>query len=263
MSLTPSASASDLADLPRVRRISRADLNWALSEGWSDFKAKRGDILVLAFIYPFIGLMAILLMFDGALLPMAFPVVAGLSIFGPAAASGFYEIARRRENGLESGWLHFFDPMRGRGRLGLMVLTAGLAIWFMAWLGAAWMLYAATIGEDYPLSRAEFLRRLFYTPEGLTLIVLGNLVGFVFACITLAVAVVSFPMVVDKPVGALLAVETSMRAVVENPEVMSAWGLRVALLLALGCLPAFVGLAIVAPVLGYATWHLYTRLVER
>ena len=266
MSLSPSASAPPydaVAAVPRVRRISQADLGWALAEGWRDFKAERGDVLVLAFVYPLIGAVAILLTFNGALLPMVFPLVAGLSIFGPAAASGFYEIARRREIGLESGWLHFFDPLRGRGRGGLIMLTAGLALWFLAWLGAAWMVYGMTIGADYPLSRAEFLRRLLSTPDGLIMIVVGNLVGFAFACVSLAVAVVSFPMAVDKPVRVDLAVETSIRAVAANPWVMASWGVRVAILLALGCLPAFIGLAVVLPVLGYATWHLYTRLVER
>lgn len=272
MSLSPSAVPSpstaslvsgDVVRRPRVRRISQADLDWALSEGWEDFKAKRGDILVLAFIYPLVGIVAILLTFNGAMLPLVFPMVAGLSIFGPAAASGFYEIARRREIGLESGWLHVFDPWRGPGRAGPILLTFGLALWFLVWLGAAWMIYAATIGADYPLSRAEFLRRLFSTPQGLTMIVLGNGIGFVFACITLAFAATSFPMVVDKPVGVDVAVETSIRAVAANPRVMASWGLRVAGLLVLGCLPAFIGLAVVLPVLGYATWHLYTRLVER
>ena len=265
MSLSPSAAAPPYADaaVPRVRRVSQADLSWALAEGWRDFKAKRGDILVLAFVYPLIGAVAILLTFNSALLPMVFPLVAGLSIFGPAAASGFYEIARRREIGLDSGWLHFFDPLRGRGRDGLIMLTVGLAVWFLAWLGAAWMIYGMTIGADYPLSRTEFLRRLLSTPDGLIMIVVGNLVGFVFACVTLILAVVSFPMAVDRPVRVDVAVETSIRAFAANPQVMAAWGLRVAGLLALGCLPAFIGLAVVLPVLGYATWHLYTRLVER
>jgi uncharacterized membrane protein len=125
------------------------------------------------------------------------------------------------------------------------------------------MIYGMTIGADYPLSRAEFLRRLLTTPEGLIMIAVGNLVGFAFACVTLALAVVSFPMVVDRPVRVDVAVETSIRAVAANPWVMASWGLRVAVLLALGCLPAFIGLAVVLPVLGYATWHLYTRVVER
>jgi len=248
---------------PNVRHINEDDLRWALSEGWKDFQAKRGDILFLAVIYPLVGLAAAVAVFNEQMLPMFFPLVAGLSIFGPAVASGFYEIARRRELGLESSWLHFLDPVRGRRGAGLAVLTVGLAILFAAWLLAAWAIYADTLGTDHPAGAAEFFRRVFTTPEGWTMIVLGNLVGFMFAVATLVLAVVSFPMVVDKPVDADVAVSTSVRAVMENPKVMALWGLRVAALLALGCLPGFVGLAIVLPLLGYATWHLYTRLVER
>lgn len=263
MTMSHSISTPGAAAPHRVRRISEADLSWALTEGWNDFKAKRGDILVLAVIYPLVGLMAILLVFNGALMPLVFPMVAGLSIFGPAAASGFYEVARRRELGLESGWLHFFDPLSGRSRTGLAILTAFLGLMFLGWLCAAWLIYGATLWVDYPVSRMEFLSRLFSTSQGWTLIVVGNLVGFVFACMTLVVAVVSFPMMVDKAIDADIAVATSIRAVAANPRVMARWGLWVAVLLVLGCLPLFIGLAIVLPVLGYATWHLYTRLVER
>lgn len=247
----------------QVRRIDEADLRWALAEGWKDFQEKRGDVIFLALIYPVVGLAAAVAVFNDRLLPMFFPLVAGLSIFGPAVAAGFYEIARRHELGLGSSWLHFLDPLRGRSRASLMILTAGLAILFAGWLLSAWLIYATTIGATEPAGMADFFRRLLTTPEGWTMIVLGNLVGFAFALITLILAVVSFPMVVDKPVDAGTAVITSIHAVMENPTVMASWGLRVAGLLVLGSLPGFVGLAIVLPVLGYATWHLYTRLVER
>lgn len=251
-----------LAAHPRVRTISQSDLSWALSEGWKDFQEKRGDLILLALIYPLVAFAAVIFSFNSRALPMLFPLVTGLSILGPAVASGFYELARRREAGLDSSWLHFLDPLNGRNRIGLGVLTAGLAILFFAWLAAASALYSATIGADSPTAR-EFLTRLFTTPQGWGMIVAGNAIGFVFAVLALTLGVVSFPMMVDKAVDPLTAVMTSIDAVRANPAVMAAWGLRVAALLALGCLPAFVGLAVVLPVVGYASWHLYTRLVER
>jgi uncharacterized membrane protein len=93
--------------------------------------------------------------------------------------------------------------------------------------------------------------------------VVGNAVGAVFAVMTVFLTLVSFPMVVDKPVDAGTAVGTSIRAVSANIPTVASWGVRVAALLVLGALPLFVGLAVVLPVLGYATWHLYTRMVER
>jgi hypothetical protein len=187
---------------PAVRRVDQSDLRWALSEGWKDFREKRGDVIFLALIYPVVGLIAGVAVFNSRMLPLFFPLVAGLSIFGPAVAAGFYEIARRREQGLDSTWVHFFDPMRGRSRAALVQLTAGLVVLFAGWVLAAWAIYAATIGASEPAGMADFFHRLFATPQGWTLIVLGNLVGFAFAVVTLVLAVVSFPLVVDKPVDA-------------------------------------------------------------
>jgi uncharacterized membrane protein len=248
---------------PRVRRISEADLNWALSEGWKDFQAKRGDLIVLALIYPLVGLVAAAAALNQLLLPMFFPLVAGLSLLGPAVASGFYELARRREARLDSSWIHFVDPLRGRSRTSLALLTGGLMVLFVAWLIVALVIYKATLGADHAGATADFLSRLFTTPQGWTMIIVGNLAGFIFAVVALALSFVSFPLVVDKPVDAVTAVSTSIRAVSMNPRVAASWGLRVAALLVLGCLPLFVGLAVVLPVVGYASWHLYTRLVER
>ena len=263
MTTAPSILASLDITAPKIRRIRESDLNWALAEGWSDFKDRRGDMIVLALIYPAVGLVAAALAFNSRLLPMFFPLVAGMSILGPAVASGFYELARRREAGLEAGWIHFLDPLRERSRAPLAMLTAGLVVLFVAWLLVASVIYTATLGAAGAQSGADFFNRLFTTPQGWALIVLGNLAGFVFAAVTLAASLISFPMIVDRPVDAATAVAASIRAVRENPKVTASWGLRVAALLALGCLPLFVGLAVVLPVLGYATWHLYTRLVER
>lgn len=246
-----------------VRRITTADLDWALREGWSDFQDKRGDLIFVALLYPAIGLIAAAFALNDAALPLIFPFAAGLSIFGPAAASGFYELARRREAGLESSWRHFFDPMRGKQGSTILMLTIGLGVLFLIWLGTAYAIYAVTMGPDFPTGVSSFIERVFTTTEGWTLIVLGNLAGAVFAVITLMTTLVSFPMAVDRDVDPGHAVQTSLRAVAANPGIVAGWGLRVAVLLVLGAIPAFVGLAVVLPVLGYATWHLYTRMVER
>jgi len=262
MTSIPSPSL-DLSVPPRVRRITQADLKWALDEGWKDFKAKRGDILVLAVLYPLIGFIAAVMFLNDALFPLFFPVVAGLSVMGPAVASGYYEIARRREQGLDSSWGHFFDPLKGRSRSSLVFLTLMLIGLFAAWLVAAYLIYTVTVGTGEPMTTSNLIQRVFGTPEGWAMIVIGNLVGLVFAVVTLVLTLVSFPMVVDRPVDAPTAIYTSIRAVRANPSVTAAWGFRVAILLVLGALPFFIGLAVVLPVLGYATWHLYTRLVER
>jgi uncharacterized membrane protein len=106
------------------------------------------------------------------------------------------------------------------------------------------------------------MRRVLTTPAGWTLIIVGNGVGFLFAAVVLTISVVSFPLLLDRDVGAVVAVLTSVRATLKNPLVIAAWGLIVAALLLLGSLPLFVGLAVVMPVLGHSTWHLYRKLVE-
>lgn len=248
---------------PDIRRIGTADLNWALAEGWKDFREKRGELLFSGLLYPLICFIAVAVTFNAPLLPLFFPLVAGLSIAGPAVAAGFYELARRREQGLESDWRHFLDPVKGRAGEPLASLTVGLALLFVGWLVVACAIYAATFGTEQPMQFADFFGRLFTTPEGWKLIVLGNLAGLGFAVVTLVYAVVSFPMVIDKPVDAGLAVRTSIRAARHNPGVILGWGLRVAALLMLGLIPFAIGLAVVLPWLGYATWHLYTRIVIR
>ncbi|MDB5483593.1 MAG: hypothetical protein JWO83_4646 [Caulobacteraceae bacterium] len=258
----PSTLAS-LFHRPEVRRISARDLDWALAEGWKDFLETRGDVVLLAVIYPLVGFFAAAISFNVRLLPLLFPLIAGISILGPAVALGFYEIGRRREAGLEASWRHGFDGLWRRGRPGLFLLILGLVALFVAWMSVAAAIYGLTVQPDHPASAAAFVRIVFTTAEGWRLIAFGNLAGLTFAASTLLLMGVAFPMAVDTPVSATLAVMTSVAAVAKNPMEMATWGVRVAALLALGCLPMFIGLAIVLPVLGFATWKLYTRLVQR
>jgi uncharacterized membrane protein len=119
------------------------------------------------------------------------------------------------------------------------------------------------MGGAVPASLDEFARQILTTPAGRQLIIVGNGVGFLFAVVVLVISVVSFPMLVDRNVGAAIAVRTSVRAVLENPVTMAMWGLFVAGTLVIGSLPFFFGLAVVFPVLGHSTWHLYRRVVGR
>ena len=142
--------------------------------------------------------------------------------------------------------------------LGLMLIAL-----FLLWLVVAQIIYLVTLGPQPPASVASFLSDVFTTGAGWTLIIVGIGVGFLFALLVLAVSVVSFPLLLDRNVGIGTAVSTSMRAVAANPGVMALWGLIVAGGLVLGSLPLFVGLVVVLPVLGHATWHLYRKVVPR
>ena len=246
-----------------VRKISDEDLRWALRQGLYDFRSMRGDIIFGGLIYTFIGIAAAVMTTNGPLMPFFLPVVAGVGLLGPVAAVGFYEMARRREKHEEVHWWTFLD-VRKRPSADDMGIVAGLLLAIFAlWLLAAGILYVALFGWATPTSVPEFLAMVFTTSRGWALIAIGLAIGAIFGWIVLAVSVASLPMLVDCDVGAAQAVSTSWRAAHANKPEMVRWGLTVAGLLILGSIPLFVGLAVVLPWLGYSTWHLYTRLIDR
>lgn len=246
-----------------VRTLSARDLNLSLREGWNDFLAMRGDLIFIGMLYPLVGIVAAWTATDSNLLPLLFPIAAGISLLGPIVAVGFYELARRQEAGLESDWSHFFD-VRKRPSFDELGAVAALLIGiFLLWVAVAAGLYLALWGTGFPDSLGAFLSRLFTTSEGWALIIIGNLVGACFAVLVLAISFVSLPMLVDCNVDARTAVSTSIRAFRANKGLIIRWGLTVGVLLVLGSIPVFIGLAAVLPWLGYATWHLYTHVVDR
>ena len=246
-----------------VRRIRAEDLRWSLRQGLDDFREMRGDLIFAGLIYTLIGVAAAVFTTNGPLMPFFFPIVAGVGLLGPVAAVGFYELARRREDGLESGWRHMLD-VRKRPAADDMGIVAGLLLAiFAAWLIAAGILYVVLFGWTTPTEITGFFASVFTTPRGWALIIAGAVVGALFGWVVLAVSVVSLPMLVDCDVTAAEAVSASWRAAHANKPEMIRWGLTVVGLLVLGSIPLFVGLAFVLPWLGYSTWHLYTRLIDR
>jgi uncharacterized membrane protein len=244
-----------------IRRIKVADVREALTEGWSDFAACRTDVILVCLIYPVAGLVFAELVFGYDLLPLLFPLASGFALLGPIAAVGLYEMSRRREQGTTVSWADAFGVVASPRFGAVFVLGLFLLAIFLIWLAAANAIYAVTLGPEPPASVGSFLRDVFTTTAGWEMIVAGVGVGFLFALLVLAVGVVSFPLLLDRDVGLAVAVVTSIRAVMVNPGQMAIWGLTVAVALAVGSLPLFIGLVIVLPVLGHSTWHLYRKVV--
>jgi uncharacterized membrane protein len=245
-----------------VRKISLSDLGNALRLGWEDFKAIPTHAVVLCVIYPVLGLVLFRLVIGYSVLPLLFPLAAGFTLIGPFAGLGLYELSRRRERGEEAAAWDAMQVLRAPSFGAMLELGALLLVLFGVWIGAANAIYVATFGYAPAASIPDFATRVLTTPEGWSLIIVGCGVGFLFAVVALCISVVSFPLMLDRHATAIDAIRTSLRAVRENPIPMAVWGLVVAALLAIGSLPFFVGLAVVLPVLGHATWHLYRKVVE-
>jgi uncharacterized membrane protein len=248
---------------PMVHKIGMTDLWDALVKGLADFNAMPTHLPFLCVIYPIVTLIAARIAAGYEVLPLLFPLLAGYTLIGPFVAIGIYELSRRREEGLDVSRWHAF----GVFRLPVIpdIATFGVVLMgiYVAWLFAAEAIYDLYFGSAGPASITEFVHQVFTTPSGRALIVVGCGVGLLFAVVVFTVSVVSFPLLLDRDVGITTAVVTSARAVVANPVTMATWGFFVAGALLIGSLPLFVGLAVVLPVLGHSTWHLYRRVVER
>jgi uncharacterized membrane protein len=245
-----------------VRKIKVADLKDALMKGVDDFAAMPSFAVFLCLIYPIVGLIAGRLVIGYDVLPLLFPLIAGFALVGPFGAIGLYEMSRRREQGLDTSWRHVFDVRYSPSFGAILALGFLLMVIFLVWLAVAQAIYIATFGYQPAASVPDFLHQVLTTPAGLTLFIVGNGVGFLFAVLVLTLSAVSFPLLLDRDVGAAVAVLTSIRVVLANPVTMAVWGLIVAALLVIGSIPFLFGLAIVMPVLGHATWHLYRKVVE-
>jgi len=247
--------------MPGVRHFSVRDLREILRKGVDDFSACRTDVAFLAVLYPVIGVLLAWVAFNRNLLPLLFPVMSGFALLGPVAAIGLYEMSRRREMGEEPRWADAFAVWKSPSFGAILLLGLMLFGVFLVWILTANGIYYATMGPDYPTSIGSFLREVLTTGGGWTMIIVGCGVGFLFAALVLATSVVSFPLLLDRDVGLPVAVITSMRVTAANPLPIAVWGLIVAGGLLLGSIPFFLGLIVVMPVLGHATWHLYRRTV--
>lgn len=255
------AGAEHTIDHPHVRKISLNDVREALRKGLDDFRDKPSHVVFIALIYPIVGVVLARWSSGEDTLQLFYPLMSGFALIGPFAALGLYEISRRRELGLDTSWRHALNVVRAPSVPGIAAVGLMLVALFLAWLFTADAIYKAIYVGDRPATIQALLSDVIGTQRGWTLIVVGNAVGFLFAAVALVLTLVAFPMMLDRDCGAVAAIETSVRAALANPVPVAVWGFVVAAGLVLGSLPLFAGLAVVMPILGHATWHLYRALV--
>lgn len=232
-----------------------AAFGW-LRDGWRDLLTNPGPSLLYGlFVFLLsagivIGL--IWLAWDFAI----FPAVAGFLVFAPALAIGLYDKSRALELGEPVSLGHMLLP---HARAGGQVLFTGALLCgvMLLWMRAAVIIYALFFGVRSFPGLDHIAPMLFSTSTGIAMLVVGTLVGGLFAAFSFAISAFSIPMMLDKRVDALTAMGTSLALVWNNLSSMLVWGLVVLVLFLLSVATGFVGLIIVFPWLGHATWHAY------
>lgn len=236
------------------------DITTALAKGWADFRAEPLFGLTIGGVYTFGGLLILYVANYLGYAFLGFPIMAGFALIGPFAAIALYEVSRIRERGERVTWQGMAqgltpNVMRECSYLGVLL------IFLMAiWLKSGAVVYALFFGLRL-MSLPALSEAVFTSGSGLGFLVVGHMIGAGFAIFVFSLSVVSFPLMVDRGTDFVTALITSIRTVRANPKLMIAWGAFIGLMLLAGFLTAFIGLMIVLPILGHASWHLYRRIV--
>ncbi|KQU51432.1 hypothetical protein ASG72_14100 [Bosea sp. Leaf344] len=246
---------------PQIGRIGVADVVEAFAAGLRDFQAAPLYGLFFGGIYALGGLFILMSVTRLGMPYLAYPLAAGFVLIGPFVAVGLYEVSRRRERQEALRWSGILGVVLAQGRRELSWMAFVALFLMMIWLYQVRLLLALFLGFQSFASFGGFLTVLATTPEGLMFLAVGNLVGAVLATVLFSLTVVSFPLLLDREVDFITAMITSVRAVALNPVPMLGFAAAIVALSVVAMLPAFLGLVVILPVLGHATWHLYRRVV--
>jgi len=246
------------AEIPELKSLTTADLRAALAAGWSDFIRAPQYGLFFAAIYVLGGIA----LYYGLLMagdPVWFiPAAAGFPLLAPFAAVGLYEVSRRREAGEPLSWGPVLGALRGQGDGQLPVMGVVVLLAFGFWIILARGIFAIFVGQTG--IGFDTMGQLL-SLRGVVMLTVGTAVGGALALALFTITAFSLPMLLDRRVDFMTAIITSLVAVRANAAVMARWAVIIVVLTVLAMVPMFLGLLVVLPVLGHATWHLYRRTV--
>lgn len=254
------AEAVDRSTVPEVSGVEWSDLAVAMAAGWRDFRAAPLYGLAFALVYVLGGWLVVWAVTAKGQLWWTLPAAAGFPILGPFIACGFYEISRRLEAGEGLDWPGIAGVILRQKDRQIPSIAAVIVIFFLFWNFLSHMIFALFLGHA-TLTNVTSSLTVFLTPEGLAMLAVGTVVGAVFATVLYAISVISLPLLLDREVDFVTAMISSFALVRDNPVVMLGWGAFIAACLFLAMLPGFLGLLVVLPVLGHASWHLYRRVL--
>ncbi len=242
-----------------LNRIGFADLRAALAAGLRDFR--RAPLYGLFFAAIFV-LGGILIWTELAIEGREFwaiPMALGFPILAPFLAVGMYEVSRRLERGEALNFREIIGVVFGQRHRQCPSMAMVLIMFFMFWVFVAHLVFALFMGLEPMTNVLSNWQDTLLTRNGLTMLAVGTLVGGVMAFILFSLTAISIPMLLDREMDFITAMINSFQFVTMNIVPMTAWGFLIAVLLFAAMLPYFLGLFIVLPLLGHATWHLYRR----
>jgi uncharacterized membrane protein len=248
-------------NMPVVRPVTFTDLRACLAAGIDDFRRAPLYGLFFGAVYALGGLLILAVVFRLEMSYLAYPLAIGFALIGPFVAVGLYEVSRRLETGRPLDWpgvLRVIYDQRRR-ELSWMAFVVLFVLWI--WLYQVRLLIALFLGSRATIDLGRFVHVVISTPEGLIFLAVGHLVGAILALVLFSVTVIACPLLLDRNIDFVTALITSVKTVTTSPVPMILWGLMVVVLVLLASLPAFLGLVVVLPILGHATWHLYRRAI--
>ncbi|MDJ0825484.1 MAG: DUF2189 domain-containing protein [Rhodobacter sp.] len=249
-------AAPQASPLPQIGKVTVEELYLSLRAGWWDFRRAPAFGLFFSAVYVVTGL--VLVMLGAGTVAWTLMLSLGFPLVGPFAAVGLYEVSRRLEDGEPLVWGEILGVVVREKDRQIPWAGAIIVIYFLFWSFLAHMIFALFMGLSV-MTNATSSYEIYLTSNGMTMIAVEVLVGAVFAFVLFGLTVVSLPLLLEKEVDFISAMLLSFSMVRRNLPVMLVWAFLIAALLFLGMLPYFLGLFVILPVLGHATWHLYRR----